>query len=244
MLEKASFFGWEGMRQIVIVICSVVMIVCTGARKLLEQYLNAGDGLQSTPNVDLNPSPGPASSIRSGQQQCMDVKTGQVVTCTTPPTALIIVAGMACMTFLVTIALLLLFFSFVKQRRRERQRREEAQDQQRSSQIGGLNNTFCSNRPVPPESSEYDSAVLVQLPGEVKPNLFAVPMPLLEISSATDPETVGQNELGEDDDDNDDKKKETLEARAEQQEAESIDETPCVIARGGSSYNNPLFAPE
>jgi hypothetical protein len=55
---------------------------------------------------------------------------------------------------------------------------------------------------------------------------------------------VGQNELGEDDDDNDDKKKETSEARAEQQEAESIDETPCVIARGASSYNNPLFAPE
>lgn len=234
--------GWEGMRQIVIVICSVVMIVCTGARKLLEQYLNAGDGLPSTPNVNLGPSPGPAPSIRSGQQQCMDVKTGQVVTCTTPPTALIIVAGMACMTFLITIALLLLFFSFVKQRRRERQRRVEAQDQQRSSQMGGLNSTFCSNRSVPPESSEYDSAVLVQLPGEVKPNLFAVPMPFLESSSATDSETVGQNELGKDDDD-DDKKKDTSEARAEQQETESIDETPCVIAPGASSYNNPLFAP-
>lgn len=108
----------------------------------------------------------------------------------------------------------------------------------------GFNSTFCSNRSVPPESSEYDSAVLVQLPGEVKPNFFAVPMPLLEISSAPDSETVGENELGEDDDDDDDKKKDTSEARAEQQEAdESIDETPCVIARGASSYDNPLFMP-
>lgn len=230
------------MRKIVFVICSVVMIVCTGARKLLEQYLNVGDGLPSTSNFDLGLSPGPAPSTRSDQQQCMDMKTGQVVTCTTPPRALIIVAGMACMTFLVTIALFLLFFSFVKQRRRERQRRVEAQDQQRSSQLGGFNNTLCSNRSVPPESSEFDSAVLVQLPGEVKPNFFAVPMPLLEISSATDSETVGENELGEDDDDVD-KKKETVEARAEPQEPESIDETPCVIARGASSYDDPLFTP-
>ena len=67
-------------------------------------------------------------------------------------------------------------------------------------------------------------------------------MPLLEISSATDSETVGENELGEDDDDVD-KKKETVEARAEPQEPESIDETPCVIARGASSYDDPLFTP-
>lgn len=216
-------------------ICS---IVCTGARKLLQQNLNAGDSLHSPPSGNVGPSPGPASTTSSGQQQCMDVKTGQVVTCTNPPAALIIVAGMACMTFLVTIALLLLFFSIVKQRRRERQQRGGGQDPQRSRQLGGVNGPLCNNRSGPPEPSEYDSAVLVQLPGEVKPNFFAVPIPLLEISSATLTETVREKELGDDDDD--DKEKESSEAYAEQQqETESIDETPCVIARSDGSCDNP-----
>jgi hypothetical protein len=120
----------------------------------------------------------PDSSAVNNTYVCSDVKSGGAVSCQNPHTLVIIVAGMGCMMFLVTLALLLLCWSVVRQRRIERERREanggESPDQTSSSI------TSAATAALPPvDSPEFDDAVLVQLPGDEKPQFFALPKPFL-----------------------------------------------------------------
>lgn len=120
------------------------------------------------------------SPVDNNTYACRDVKTGGAVSCQNPHTLVIIVAGMACMMFLVAIALLLLCWSVVRQRRIERERREanggESPDQTSSSTTLA---SAAAAAPPPVDSPEFDDAVLVQLPGDEKPQFFALPKPFL-----------------------------------------------------------------
>ena len=91
------------------------------------------------------------------------------LSCNSPHTIVMVLAGMSCMMILVSIALALLCWSVVKQRRRES-----------AAQAGNPPSTLpqtASGQPLPVDSPEFDDAVLVQLPGDEKPQLFALPKP-------------------------------------------------------------------
>lgn len=109
--------------------------------------------------------------------KCYDVKTKATVPCQNPHTLVIIVAGMSCMMFLVSVALLLLCWSVVRQRRNERRRRES--DSERSTALAAAAPALAANaQAMPPvDSPEFDDAVFVQLPGDEKPQFFALPRP-------------------------------------------------------------------
>jgi hypothetical protein len=106
---------------------------------------------------------------------CRDLKTGAVVACQNPHTLIIIVAGMSCMMFLVTVAMLLLCWSVVRQRRLEQSRALS----ESSSGSTVVEESAVPEPATPPvDSPEFDDAVFVQLPGDEKPQFFALPKPL------------------------------------------------------------------
>lgn len=100
--------------------------------------------------------------------------------CQNPHTLVIIVAGMSCMMFLVTIALFLLCWSVVRQRRVERRRRETGVDANPTSEPIPSGRPTANPAQAPVDSPEFDDAVFVQLPGDEKPQFFALPKPFLE----------------------------------------------------------------
>jgi hypothetical protein len=118
------------------------------------------------------PSPGVSSMYK-----CIDVKTKAAVACQNPHTLVIIVAGMSCMMFLVSIALLLLCWSVVRQRRNERRRRESDSERSGSSAPAAAPAVVANAQAPPVDSPEFDDAVFVQLPGDEKPHFFALPKP-------------------------------------------------------------------
>ncbi|KAG0611430.1 hypothetical protein M758_7G140600 [Ceratodon purpureus] len=115
------------------------------------------------------PAPGPSAP-------CRDLKSGEIVSCNNPHTLVMVLAGMSCMMFLVTVALVLLCWSVVKQRR---QRREQAANPTGSTLSQSATGQTATGHTVPVDSPEYDDAVLVQLPGDEKPQFFALPKPFL-----------------------------------------------------------------
>lgn len=125
--------------------------------------------------------PTPAAVAPSpGVYKCYDVKTKATVPCQNPHTLVIIVAGMSCMMFLVSVALLLLCWSVVRQRRNERRRRESDSERSGSSTAlaAAAPAVVANAQATPPvDSPEFDDAVFVQLPGDEKPQFFALPKP-------------------------------------------------------------------
>jgi hypothetical protein len=95
---------------------------------------------------------------------CRDEKTGELVDCNSPHTLVMVLVGMSCMLALISVALGLFCWSVVTQRR---QRREQAANPTTLAQAGT----------IPVDSPEYNDAVLVQLPGDEKPQFFALPKP-------------------------------------------------------------------
>lgn len=127
------------------------------------------------------------------------------------------------MMFLVTIAMLLLCWSVVRQRRIERQRRESG-DQ--TSGSASANPAVAPTGPV--DSPEFDDAVFVQLPGDEKPQFFALPKPFVADAThqgdKTTPEVADDGKRGE------------KEQSAEEQSAElhsnrdsnAVEQDPCA----------------
>lgn len=105
-------------------------------------------------------APAPSSACRDG-------KTGELVDCNSPHTLVMVLVGLSCMLALISVALGLFCWSVVTQRR---QRREQA-----ANPAAGSTLAQAGNAPV--DSPEYNDAVLVQLPGDEKPQFFALPKP-------------------------------------------------------------------
>jgi len=166
---------------------------------------------------------------------CRDIKTGAAVSCQNPHTLVIIVAGMSCMMFLVTIALLLLCWSVVRQRRIERLRRESGGADQTSSSSGA---PAAAPAVAPVDSPEFDNAVLVQLPGDEKPQFFALPKPFLaddhpqQDARAPPADAIRSGE----------KEPSSENPSSEEDPSNPVTEDACVPSSDGL-FHNPLFAP-
>lgn len=79
---------------------------------------------------------------------CRDVKTGEVVSCTSPDMLVMVLAGMSCMLFLVSVVLFLLCWTVVKQRRQRREQEAAA----------GSTPTAASAHPAQAATAPVDSS--------------------------------------------------------------------------------------
>ncbi|KAG0560161.1 hypothetical protein KC19_10G158400 [Ceratodon purpureus] len=175
------------------------------------------------------PTPVPAAVV------CRDLKTGEPVHCQNPQTLLIIVGGMSCMMVMVAIATILLCLSVLRQRRLERRRQEFIQEHQLTALAPPSTNT--SHTPtIPANSPEYDDAVFVQLPGDEKPQFFALPKPFLTDTTKDTPKPADVTDDGQ----NGEKDQSSEEAGENHDLNASDDADPCVQSSDGL-FRNPLF---
>ncbi|XP_024397627.1 uncharacterized protein [Physcomitrium patens] len=135
--------------------------------------LDHGSGFQGARKLFVQaPAPSPVGSVET---VCRDVRTNTVVSCHNPHTLIIIMAGMSCMMFLIAVALVLLCWSIVKQRQYDRRHREPGRELQ--SNPSRPHTAIEAGHATLVDSSEYDDAVLVHLPGDEKPQFFALRKP-------------------------------------------------------------------